>query len=189
MEPVSTIVGCLASLAPALTAPTLGDLGRAAPGHTSGDGATHGDRVPCRGVAVGDEALVGATRTCSRRARLSLLVLAQTLFPAGPHARAARGVVLLVIDESLVQRTMRPAMSQGMGMHRDSVRWGLGPQPSDTRRATRLGDGGGGRAAARSWSGRWHCPSSRCSTRRASRTSATASRCARRHRTVPELAA
>lgn len=119
MEPVSTIVACLASFAPALTAPTVENLG-----------------VLLRGalLATGPRTVTGclaaawpwvtkhwsAYENVFRRARLSLLVLARTLFRLALTLVPPEAVILLVIDESLVRR-YGPYVP-GVGMHRDSVR-------------------------------------------------------------------
>ena len=119
MEPVSTIVACLASFAPAVTAPTLENLG-----------------VLLRGalLATGPRTVTGCMKAAwpwvtkhwsvyenvFRRARLKLLVLGRLLFRLALTLVPPEAVILLVVDESLVRRY--GPFVPGVGMHRDSVR-------------------------------------------------------------------
>jgi len=119
LEPVSTIVAFLASFAPALTAPTLENLGVLLRGALL---ATGPRTVTACLVAAGPWVTkhVSAYENVFRRARLSLRVLARLLFRLALSLVPPEAVILLVVDESLVRR-YGPYVP-GVGMHRDSVR-------------------------------------------------------------------
>jgi len=119
LEPVSTIVAFLASCAPALTAPTLENLGVLVRGALLATGPR--TVTGCLSAAwPWVTKHVSAYENVLRRARLSLPVLGRTLFRLALALVAPDGVLLLVVDESLVRRY--GPFVPGVGMHRDSVR-------------------------------------------------------------------
>ena len=103
MEPVSTIVAFLASFAPALTAPTMENLGVLLRGALLATG-------PRTVTACLVAACPWVTKHWSaydnvfRRARLGMLALARILFGLVLRLVPSEAEILLAIDESLVRR-------------------------------------------------------------------------------------
>jgi len=119
LEPVSTIVAFLASFAPALTAPTLENVGVLLRGALLATGPrTVTGCVSAAWPWVTKH--VSAYENVLRRAHLSLPVLGRTLMRLALALVPADSVLLLVVDESLVRRY--GPFVPGVGMHRDSVR-------------------------------------------------------------------
>lgn len=119
MEPVSTIVGLLASFGPTVTARTAENLGVLFRGAI----LAHGPRT-ITGCLVAAWPWVtkhwSAYANVARRAKLNLLALARVLFLRVMDLVPPNTVVTLAIDESLVRRY--GPFVVGVGMHRDAVR-------------------------------------------------------------------